>query len=296
MHVIAACTQSKRGPVQPGLRIEAYRALADIGEARNQWRAAGRTASDRRPLRSLYKGAYWSHALGLARFLEADLHVVSAGLGLANADDEFPPYAATFTPRLQDSVPGAATLEGRQRWWSLLDGSNHLRARLRVSELSIIVLPDSYLAVVAPDLLAADPSRLRVFAASAPPELIEHLGDSLISLDSRMVRPLRTNVGGLSPAAATHLLKEVGRPWDGRSLREAAATLVGPESPPLYPTRQRQTAHQVATWLREQLRSADRPSSATAALRRFRASGRAFEQKRFHRAFRDCVAELEGSP
>ena len=288
MLVLAACTQSKRGAVSAARQMRAHRAGTSVAEIHRSW-SSSLPAEGRRPLRNLYKGSYWSHVTSLSDSLNARLLVVSAGLGLSRAEEVHAPYSATFSPGNEDSVPGAETPRGRRLWWNELGGSHALRTAL-ASEQTIVVLPNRYLEVVAADL-AASKDRLLIFAASAP----EALSSRVVTLESRMVRPLKTNVGALAPAAARHLLSSTPSPWAPSALRTAAKALVPSAAPPLYPVRERQTEEQVRDWLKTLAATSTLPSSATAALRLFRNDGRAFEQKRFHRLYHSVVSETAGA-
>ena len=103
-----------------------------------------------------------------------------------------------------------------------------------------------------------------------------------------MVRRLGTNVGALAPSAANYLLARAGGTADLAGIHRLRADLSSAEEPPLYPVRARQSPAQVVAWLETALKGPEPPGSATAALRRFRDSGRAFEQKRFHRLYREA--------
>lgn len=293
MLVLAACTQSKRGRVCPARQMRTHAAASTrVEEVLKSWQWATTAAGDAMPLRGLYKGAYWSAAVALADALTGTLLVASAGLGLVSIDRVAPVYSATFTPSHPDSILGAVSVEGRRRWWELLGGAEALRSALSDSDSTVVVLPDRYLEVVTDDLLAVEPDSLLVFAAGPSASLSEHLGARLIRLDARMVRALETNVGALAPKAAHFALGQMEFPWPLETVREAVRGLVADDAPPLYPVRERQTPQQVDRWIRQALEAADPPGSATAALRRFRASGRAFEQKHFHRRYRAIVAEM----
>jgi hypothetical protein len=291
--ILAACTQSKRGRVPPVRQMRTYSATSErIDEVLGSWQSAAAAATETTPLRRLYKGAYWSAAVALADAAGGKLLVASAGLGLIDSDSAAATYSATFAPGHADSVPGADSAEGRRRWWELLGGAKALRAAMAGSDKTVVVLPDRYLEVVAEDLLASEPQGLLVFAAGASAALEAHLGTRLISLDARMVRALGTNVGALAPSAARFAFQQGEAPLRAPEVGEAIRGLITENAPPLYPVRQRQTPQQVDQWIRRALRAADPPGSATAALRRFRDSGLAFEQKHFHRRFRAIVGEM----
>lgn len=241
-----------------------------------------------RELSHLYKGPYWSAALGLTELHpEAELFVVSAGLGLVSAGALHSAYSATFSSGHPDSVPGASTSEGRRSWWGLLNGSARLRRAVERSGRTLVVLPNRYLGVVADDLAAADRGQVIVFASSCPPALAELLGERLFRVRAPMVRELGSNVGALAPKAAAFAFPEPTT--DLATARARFGQLDSVQDRALYPVRQKQSPEQVVEWLGVVLDGEEPPTSASAALRAFRASGRAFEQKRFHRLFHEVM-------
>lgn len=291
MLVLAACTHSKRGSLLPERRLRAHTSGgAGASDIAKEWaRAIHAHPGEAVPVEGLYKGAYWSAVRGLCNELSADrLLVVSAGLGLIDGSSSHAPYSATFGNGHDDSVPGAATADGRANWWRSLGGSDALRGATLEADQVVVVLPNRYLEVVADDLVAGDRGHVVVFAASAPARLREHFGRRLVPLNSKMVRRLGTNVGALAPSAANYILARAGGTTDLAGIHRLLRDLSPVEEPPLYPVRARQSPAQVVGWLETALRGPEPPGSATAALRRFRDSGRAFEQKRFHRLYREA--------
>ena len=289
MLILAACTQSKRGSILPQRRLRSHSSGGEAGpDVANEWsRALAAHPGEALHVEKLYKGAYWSAVLGLRNEVSANrLAVVSAGLGLIDGASSQAPYSATFGNGHDDSVPAAGTANGRAAWWRLLGGSQALRTAIYGADRVVVVLPNRYLDVVADDLIAGDRGQVVVFAASAPARLREHCGPRLVPLESRMVRRLGTNVGALAPRAASYLVTRAGGTTDIKGIHRFLSELSLAEEPPLYPVRARQSRDQVVAWLEAARRGPAPPSSATAALRRFRDSGLAFEQQRFHRLYR----------
>lgn len=281
MQILAACTQSKRGPI--ALCLGDF--LADNRPfSAGEWRAAIDTAPERLPLRRLYKGGYWKAVQDLRKDSGAAVHVVSAGLGLLSDEQVAPPYNATFASGDANSVPDANSVEGRRRWWMTLGGSDALRA---VSDSLIVVLPTSYLAVVLPDLLARGAGRDWVF--TTVPTRLGGLEASAIPVNARMAAKLGVNVTGLLPAAARFAMR---RASDRTTAVDALHSLVDDPAARFYPKRTKLADGDVALWIRSALAGESPPSSASAALVKFRDAGFALEQKRFHRVF---AAVVDGS-
>lgn len=297
MQVVAACTQSKRVAPGPATSMRTY--VSGVTEADEQariaerWRSAMGRPDGQVPLEALYKGGYW-HAVSRVRRharTGSRVHVMSAGAGLSAVDRRVQPYAATFNPRHDDSIPGAATREGRRTWWQLLGGDASLRALRGESGPVVFILPDSYLNVAGEDVCflhdQLPPGQCIVFGSRPTRSLAKRLKAGWVQLDARMTRVLRCNVSALAPSALLYCLEGLGEGavFTVEHARRRLATACAEDTPALYPKRVRRTPEQVSEWLVEELGGGDAPGSATAALRRFRAQGFAFEQKRFHRLF-----------
>jgi len=273
--------------------LRSYRdAGASAREVCRAWQEGVAASTATRFARELYKGAYWAQVLALAEGLDARLGIVDAGFGYDTDQAKVPCYSATFSAGHADSVPGASTADGRRAWWQWLGGAEKLGSALVEAETIMVVLPERYLHVVSRDLLTCPADALTVFGTGCPPELAEHLGDRWIRLDARMVRSLGTNVSALAPAAALRGLSQIGAGGSIEALTQIVGNLITADAPPLYPKRQRQTPDQVEAWIRTSLEGSKPPMSASAALRRFRDQGLAFEQKRFHQLFRVVLEDV----
>lgn len=293
MLVVASCTQSKRGSPRPAARLRSYRdSGVSVPQICRSWQEGVARSTAVRVVRDLYKGAYWAQVIALSEGLGARVGVVSAGFGYITDQAKVPCYSATFSAGHPDSVPGASTADGRRAWWRLLGGDEGLSAALAESNTVVAVLPERYLDVVSPDLLAVPAERLIVFSTGCPPELAKHLEDRWIRLDARMVRSLGTNVSALAPTAALRALSRVEAQESIGAVAKVVETFVAADAPPLYPKRQRQTPDQVEAWIRRSIKATEPPTSASAALRRFRDEGLAFEQKRFHQLYRELLEEI----
>ena len=117
--IVVTCTDRKSAQPEPDLMVRNLDP-GSIAERVDLWRDGLERATLRVPLRHLYRGESWTQALRLeatarAAGFQPRLIVASAGLGLVEADEEAPPYAATFSPRQADSV-GSTQVETRA-WW-----------------------------------------------------------------------------------------------------------------------------------------------------------------------------------
>jgi hypothetical protein len=121
----------------------------------------------------MYLGRSFTEAKWVADALSAPLHIVSAGLGLINSNDEVAPYDLTASaPRggLQGTlgVFGASTAE----WWELLCGGRNLFELVSRHTAAIVLaaLPANYVEMVSRDLKKcsqAQLNRIRLFTSPA---------------------------------------------------------------------------------------------------------------------------------
>jgi len=293
---LVACTASKSLEPSRALQARRYRGLP-LTEALEAWSAALDAEHQRTTVARLYKGVYWS----VARRLVQDTHlpmralVASAGLGVRGFDERVPSYAATFNHPELDTIPEGNYPSGRLWWWRHTGGRRRLRAVAEEPGARIAVaLPGQYLHVALPDLIylqnALGPRALTVFTTDEA--AIDELGGSAVPLEGRMSRVLGGTAGQLTVRALDHVVRSAERVQDvtpGRARRLMRDVLE--EAPPrLYPQRKKQSQDEARAWIQAALDSDDPPTSATAALRRFRGEGLGHEQKRFTRIFR----EIEG--
>lgn len=293
MYVLAACTQAKRGKPHEALQLRSHPG-ADASAVFHSWHEAVAAASSRGRAVDVYKGAYWRAVQVLSEQIEASVLVASAGMGLISQVEIIPVYSATFVAGDHDSIPEAGTMEGRRAWWEMLGGASALEA-LELDEPLVVVLPATYLRLVEPELttLAERFGEDRVVVFGPASGARGPLAGSWVSLDARMAWNLGTNVSALAPSVARHCLEATAGVLDHAAVRDAASSLVTDRKDPVYPKRARQTVDQVRAWLEAVLREQDAPTSASAALRRFRDSGRAFEQRAFHGVYHEVSASLE---
>ncbi len=191
--VITTCTNSKRRPVPSHLHMGALPQSRST-ELGAQW-GARLVEGDRVALRSLYAGRGFQAAAKAADALDARLLVVSAGLGLVDADAHVPPYACTVLVGAADSVAGRATDPITPAgWWQILQSASPFSLRIRdVVEGSsgpiLAALSDTYLEMVAGDLLSLQPAelkRLRLFTRAPLAHVPASLRSFVMPYDDRL--------------------------------------------------------------------------------------------------------------
>src|SRR4051794_767517 len=109
LHIIASCTDRKRGLVPAALRLRSVRELDVEARARAWWMRLQGAEQATVVAEELYAGDHWQVvrelrvAAGTAGYIPY-LWVASAGYGLIPAEAPVCPYSATFTRGHEDSV------------------------------------------------------------------------------------------------------------------------------------------------------------------------------------------------
>ncbi|GFJ84997.1 hypothetical protein Phou_091770 [Phytohabitans houttuyneae] len=237
VHIVVTCTNRKRYPVPPQLRISNLAHLRP-GTRFNEWTARLADSSHSRyPAADLYAGEHWQVAQKLTEALAAKtavLWIASAGYGLVAADTAVCAYGATFSASAPDAV--GASLADVTDWWRRLGqwpgpARESPRtfadlARRNPQATIVAVLSEAYQRACVDDLLTAaavlGPEALSVVG---PPDAQPRLTDLLVPVTA----PMRHTVGGslqaLNVRVARHLLEHsVG--LQRAPLREAAVATI----------------------------------------------------------------------
>lgn len=186
--VVTNCTSRKRllsdpitlGPVSLGASTQAI--VQD-------WMQTLAPKDANHVVSSLYVGRSISEASWVAKSLEADLYVISAGVGLVHQHDKVPAYDLTFADPAAPLATALAKVGATPTdWWFALHAARIGRGliadlvRKAVGGLVMLASPSGYLEMVAPDLDALpdrELERIRIFTstagASALPERIRRV-------------------------------------------------------------------------------------------------------------------------
>jgi len=252
-------------------------------------------------VRDLYKGGAWALALVGAQFAVARggaVRIVSAGLGLAELNEQAPGYDITFSEGNPNTVPGGGSFDSRASWWRAIGGCDALNAcveRLQPSSV-LVALPAGYLDAVAPTLRAiADrmgDDLVCALACKPSARARDLLAPNIIPVKAAQTTTLQGNAGQAPLSALAYVLAgtEGAGCLDRRFVEERLAQLATRDTP-LYPKRQRVGPDHAADWITKALGSPQPPASASEALRRYRAAGFALEQKHFHGIFANVRGE-----
>lgn len=305
VHIVASCTNRKRLPVPPDLRLRTVQSDNSHTRARLWFARLAKHRSAAFRAAELYGGDHWSVIQSLpvaaqAARLLPDLWVISAGYGLVSEKAPLRSYSATFGRGYPDSIARGdrAEIEAvNQAWWNhLIDWSGPQRAPRSLEMLvrqdpsagMLIIGSADYIRAVEKDLLAAserldDPRRLVIISSR---EMAEgRLQAHVIASDAR----LQNRLGG----ARTSLHARVGRKllgfsatcgWEVGRLRDRYRRMLASTPEDNVTERKRLTDEDVRQFIVQEL-TKDPRGKATGLLRRLRESGQACEQARFKALF-----------
>lgn len=286
--LIVTCTDRKSARPVDDLRVGNL-PPARAEERAIRWRNALTKQGSRICLRELYQGDAWTQALKLEHSarsagFEPTLVVASAGLGLVEADEEWPAYAATFSPRHADSI-GSSAKENRDWWRLMTDGQASFTEQ--TAGQTLLVLSETYSAAMAADLSAMENRRdVVVFGGSA--DVPAHLR---IPADQGLRAALGGTTGSLNLRTAVAWIEGLRAPTlvgqrDHIEWRNWVQETRKPES---Y-NRTTMSDADILSFLRD-IRRVQPEISKTRALRVLRDAGSACEQKRFGGLFSIATKE-----
>lgn len=317
VHLVVTCTDRKTRDVPEAMQLRSVR-WGSIERRCEEWidrvkQATGATCS----AQELYAGDHWTVARKLPEVartahLDAIPWIASAGYGLVRFDAPVHPYAATFAAGQPDSVcrPGDGRFpDARSMWWHWLGrweghepGSPRTVSALIESHPDttlIIAASPSYLDAMRHDLRRVlsqmDPDRIAIFCAGHT--AVKGLDQILVPCDSRL-RQIN-GVGGSMQSLnvrLTRLALQNWPRWEFRTskLREWFHDLLALKERSPAVNRDEMSDEQVRTFIRAEL-DRDPKLRHSPLLHRLRDSGRACEQSRFARLFREAKETISGN-
>ena len=312
VHTFVACTSRKRCRPAPHLQLRDLE--GSVAQRAAEWTDRLKSAERTVAALDLYTGDSWYVARDLRSILGGDclLWAISAGFGLLGAGDDIAPYGATLTGGHADSVVRRTDSEGASRvartWWSALcdwRGPNSQRtgprtvasvAATRSDDLLVVCAGRCYVDAIADDLALAasrlsEPERLIIFGSGECPD--DRLRRSWVRVPARV----RLAVGGALNSlfvrtARCALVDNDPSDVDVPTARAVVDRLAASVEPPVDVRRARASDEQIAIWITDEVRKEEQVSKS-AALRRFRDSGRACEQSRFGHLFDEVQVSLQ---
>ncbi len=299
VHVVVTCSHRKTRPVPAAHRLRAVTG-AGINTRLKEWiRCLQESVEPTVPAVELYAGEHWSIAKRLCRADASGrvrLWVCSAGYGLIPADAPIRSYSATFAGPHPDRVPGGR--RGAAAWWAGLadhprpGNGNEPRCLAELAAVAahvrlLLVLSAPYLGACRADVLAAA-ARLRPAGVSIISVGAGRPGGEVAGLmlpaDARLQHHLGGTRSSLNVRIAEHLL--TAGILDHAGMQDHLARLAAAQPPLTRYGRQPMSDGELHAFIRAHLQ-ADPAANHTRLLRELRDGGRACEQSRFARLFRD---------
>lgn len=303
--VIAPCTNRKRQAIPDALRAGCL-PVGSLDVVAAEWAARLEDAGERYLPADLYGGRGFQEAVAASQGAGADLVILSAGLGLVDADTPIPAYGCTVLTGAPDSVlDRTAPRATSQQWWRVLAKVSRFSRSLatlvaRSTGPILCGLPDAYLAMLSDDIRVLDPqsrARFRIFTRAPLSAIDPDLRALVMRYDDRLDGPgssLRGTRSDFAQRALRHFVDHVlpadpdGSADDhGRAVDAALKGWPFPSIPP----RSRHDDEVLRGLLREHWDSANGRSSAL--LRIFRDDLHiACEQGRFAKLVREMRGEM----
>jgi hypothetical protein len=153
----------------------------------------------------LYCGRAVTETLKAGETIGAEVAFLSAGLGIVEQYQKVPSYSLAASPGYSDSVCNRITgWDNAASWWSALTKAQGIERPLarfiesRRSQLTLVAMPASYLAMVAQDLSELPGKTLRTIRIIGPrrrDEIDARLQDNWLPYDARLDSP-KTGLNG----------------------------------------------------------------------------------------------------
>ena len=285
--VVVTCTQRKSVPSPSHLQVRSLPRGATRARSTEWLRRLKRPAAQT-PLVNLYQGEAWTCvknlvSTGQAHGYAVNLLVASAGLGLRDATSLASGYGATFTRGHQDTVATSNT--DASDWWALLreapfalDPASSMRGRV------LLFLSDTYSNAMEADLNAMADRSVDALVVGGHTGIV---GIPRLPADMTLRRTLGGTATSINLRMATHWLS-VSQGEDLYSAAKHERWRAWARTTALKEIYDRQimTDSQVRDFVAQMLLN-DPSISATQSLSLLRGSGRACEQRRFHRLFHE---------
>lgn len=302
VRIVASCTQGKRLPVPPDLRLGSIFSGTLAGRLMT-WRDRLQQSQVKAVAAiDLYRGQHWAvvrelPAVARAAGYLADLWVASAGYGLVPAEAQVRPYSATFAASEEDSVwrPGDGDRRKVHRtWWNRLQEmpgpaagaprSLTTLAGMTSNGVILVIASPAYISAMADDLAGArarltDP-RCLIVISSRHSSLPEWLESHLVPSEAPLSKVLGGSRGSLHARTARRVLQEEAFPLRADVLVPHYQRLLSTVEDATVPARLKLADDEVRRFIRGAI-AGNRELSCTAALRSLRKSGQACEQRRF---------------
>ena len=225
--IITTCTNRKRHAPEASLRAGELEA-GSTAEVAAGWRERLARAPKLWAVGSLYLGRSFTDATAAAKTADADLYIVSAGLGLISAKSQAPSYDLTVAPTAADSVLRKTSGDAKA-WWAEIEDALDPEPSFAGNGLIMAALSRPYLDMVATAWMSWPQerlSRLRLFSKEAPVGLGEAFNKAWMPYDDRLDRfeggRYAGTQGDFAQRALRHFVETIGvEPRDANTHRDA---------------------------------------------------------------------------
>lgn len=276
--IVACCSGTKRHRAT----LRARDAALQPGGLTTTWPALVAESTPVARADELYAGRAFSTVRSAAAKHDADMGVLSAGLGFVLGRTAVPSYSLTLADG-PDALRACAPVTRLDDWWSALSRSRFaadLIHEVQNRPVTILALSQRYCAMIAETLerLAPDIGRLRLIGLGLKRVVPSSVAPAILPYDARAASALMGGTLGEFAARATayHLEAWAHRDWDLDRERAHAAAISAAGIARVTPDRRRATDAEIVA------RIGDR-ASPPATLRRLRDEGIACGSERFAR-------------
>jgi hypothetical protein len=193
--VITNCTNRKRGTYNTDLSASSLD-RSDVDAVAAQWINRLQIAPANRTARDVYCGRSFREAEASAIALDASLYIVSAGLGIVEANCRVPSYDLTVTSGTANTISNRIISKSTpQSWWSLISrdspfGISFLDILKKYpNDLVLVALSRPYVELIYEELRQITPeqcTRLRFFGKNLDQFLPIPLACSWMPYDDRL--------------------------------------------------------------------------------------------------------------
>jgi hypothetical protein len=311
LHVVVSCKSRKTVDVPTRLRMSDVRPT-EVQDRVREWTGRLETyPANRLPASELYAGDHWKIVLRIPQAateqLAVKLWVVSAGYGLVAFDTPLKPYSATFIRAHTEAVAPAGSTHSSRDWWreisawtpegyrqprTLGELAAHFTSR---NDALLLALSEPYAQALREDIAVSEqhaPGRVALVSVGLASAGEHGSPASLLPVEARLKQIVGGAMQGVNARIAERIVREHAS-WFPQADRLSALVREWVEVAPELPKydRAQQSDADVRQFIREKA-GAGGPISKSAVLRELRNSGRACEQARFGRLFREA---MEGS-
>ena len=303
--IVIPCTDRKR--FHPDAELRA-RTLPEgtLQEVATAWAQHAMSAEPVGIPKEVYSGRAFREGLQAAEIVNADLVVISAGLGLVEQGQQIPAYGLTVARGKPDSVEGKVARPdwSPADWWDALraqfDHGPSLKERIEESEAPIVLmsLSENYGRMVGRELEGLGKphvARLRIFGSNIARHLPGNVVEAVMPYDRSLDGPDSPIPGTLSDfgARALHhycqcLKRGKISGENAQQDRESLANLMSSWAMPIAHQRKKLSDSEILSFILEQWSTTGGRSQATHRL--LRENGFACEQSRFKGLFHQARA------